>query len=124
MNENVKPGPGGWADIQILRNEHGVDGAGRGLLSVQHRRARIIGPFAIHKALPQDGDWSLTHLATGARIMGGLYLHVFSFAKALKAGCEEDGVDPTLSDVKAQCAAIGDTYARVKREFFGGRDTP
>jgi hypothetical protein len=56
MNENVVPGKGGWATIQIAR---------RGRLD--YVKAQISGPFAYHGEV--DGwRWSVTHVRTGLRI--------------------------------------------------------
>ncbi len=61
MNENVKPGPGGWADIEVhIKPEF----AGR---ASHKRRARIIGPLAVHK--DSGGvNWTVTHLRSGGRL--------------------------------------------------------
>lgn len=60
MNENVKPGPGGWATIEIaLHPRYSNFNA--------TRRAQIVGPLGVH-ATRQGGPFrQITHLKSGYR---------------------------------------------------------
>jgi len=60
MNENVSPGPGGWADVELALNP--------GFEATDPRvRAQIIGPLAVHREL-RGTLYKVTHLRTGVGI--------------------------------------------------------
>lgn len=93
MNEEIRTNRGGWADISINT-----------VYGIRTTYARVIGEwFAVHRRNgdPESTDWSVTHLKTGHRMPWefGTCQLAQQFASALRALCDQRGVDLVTSDM-------------------------
>lgn len=101
MNEGVRAGSGGWAEILVA-----VPGR------VERVRARLFLPFAVHRDVVREEFWVVTHVLTGCALPGRFTTHTDAVAMAVWVR-DEFGDRVNSADLDVVCDALSGDEADI-----------